>query len=149
MGRRHRRLRRQIPKQPHVGSHEMLATENNEEKNAADQLAEQSGQTFCSSSDLDTSHSHNFIDKPVFHGFHCVIPVFLPSTNRQLLASLLALDRGDSVVISGPVGCGKSAFINHLRSIVCTRLIRLQISEQTDAKVGLHLILGSLHTVLA
>ncbi|KAL3316044.1 AAA ATPase midasin [Cichlidogyrus casuarinus] len=60
--------------------------------------------------------------------------VVLAQMESAIDALKLALERRDPILISGPIGCGKTALISKMIASSQVDFIRLQISEETDSK---------------
>lgn len=71
--------------------------------------------------------------------------VNVESTRRNLQCLALAVNAGMSVLLRGPVGCGKTALVEHLAQLTGRgeqpNLLKVQLGDQTDSKV----LLGTYH----
>ncbi|RZF47806.1 hypothetical protein LSTR_LSTR006070 [Laodelphax striatellus] len=65
--------------------------------------------------------------------------VHVPSTLANLKNVALAVASGKPICLSGPVGCGKTALIDHLAAITgrtkVPHILKVQLGEETDAKL--------------
>ncbi|XP_059478111.1 midasin [Neocloeon triangulifer] len=65
--------------------------------------------------------------------------VMVPSTKANLRSLAVAVTAGQSVLLQGPVGCGKTALVEHLAMMTGRRgppdLMIVQLGEETDSKM--------------
>lgn len=70
--------------------------------------------------------------------------ILVDSTKRVLRLIVLSVSCGNSVILQGPIGCGKSSLINYVASFVgrttIPEIVKLQMGEQIDGKllIGAH-----------
>lgn len=66
--------------------------------------------------------------------------VTVPSTKVSIQSLALAVVSGSPVLLEGPVGSGKTAYVEHLAHQTGRQsaldLIKVQLGDQTDSKVG-------------
>ena len=66
--------------------------------------------------------------------------VAVPSMQRNLRSLALAVAVGAAVLLQGPVGCGKTALVEHLATLTgrsrAPHLLKVQLGDQTDSKVS-------------
>ena len=66
--------------------------------------------------------------------------VAVPSMQRNLRSLALAVAVGAPVLLQGPVGCGKTALVEHLATLTgrsrAPHLLKVQLGDQTDSKVS-------------
>ena len=64
----------------------------------------------------------------------------VPSTRRNMHSVALAVASCQPVLLEGPVGCGKTALVEHLALLTgrvrAPHLLKVQLGDQTDSKVG-------------
>ena len=70
-------------------------------------------------------------------GIESLVPV--PSTQANLRRLALAVSAGKAVLLEGPVGCGKTALVEHLAHLTgrskTPHIMKVQLGDQTDSKV--------------
>ena len=59
----------------------------------------------------------------------------VPSTFDNLESLALAVSSGEPVLLEGPVGSGKTTLVEHLAQQTGSKLIKIQLGDQTDSKV--------------
>ena len=69
--------------------------------------------------------------------------VAVASSERNLQSVALAVAGASPVLLQGPVGSGKTALVEHLAYLTgrtSSELVKIQLGDQTDSKVGLFVI---------
>lgn len=76
--------------------------------------------------------------------------VKVPSTQRNLHSLAIAIATGSGVLLEGPVGSGKTCLVEYIAAVTgrtsAPSLMKVQLGDQTDSKVGSYLFVLIFHS---